>query len=221
MHVTNGTFCFLISLSFRFRRERTHDRRDSKFGHVWIDWHYHGHWCLNVPRLVSHPGFAFSQFRIMKRLVSPTGQPVTQIFLDMVGEKGTFVFMVGVLLRKEWWYARDDDRAEQVIIDHHRGDVLLRVRSDQFSLIHKISLCSRLCRTFSVTSKSHMMRAFRCDGATRGSKFLHKVDRRWHSPIRTGSPLPFVFGVVVRVRESTDFVISVARVYIEFRLRFA
>ena len=33
------------------------------------------------------------------------------------------------------------------------------------------------------------MYAFSRDGAIPGSRFFHKVDRRWRSPIRTG---PFV-----------------------------
>jgi hypothetical protein len=43
-----------------------------------------------------------------------------------------------------------------------------------------------LGRAFSVTSNSRMMYAFSRDGAIPGSKFLHKVDHRWRSPIRAG-----------------------------------
>lgn len=43
-----------------------------------------------------------------------------------------------------------------------------------------------LCGTFSVTSNSRMMYAFSRDGAIPGSKFWHKVDTRFQSPIRTG-----------------------------------
>ena len=45
----------------------------------------------------------------------------------------------------------------------------------------------RLERVFSVTSNSRMMYAFSRDGAIPGSKFLHKVDHLWRSPIRAGS----------------------------------
>ncbi|KAI0262674.1 APC amino acid permease [Russula aff. rugulosa BPL654] len=41
-----------------------------------------------------------------------------------------------------------------------------------------------MCGAFSVTSNSRMIYAFSRDGAIPGSKFLHKVDHRWRSPIR-------------------------------------
>lgn len=44
-----------------------------------------------------------------------------------------------------------------------------------------------LCGTFSVTSNSRMMYAFSRDGAIPGSKFWHKVDEHYKSPIRTGT----------------------------------
>jgi len=47
-------------------------------------------------------------------VASATGQPVTQIFLDTVGEKGAIVLMVGVILSNDW-YARIDDGSWQVI----------------------------------------------------------------------------------------------------------
>jgi amino acid transporter len=42
-------------------------------------------------------GLLFSIQDYEKTVASPTGQPVTQIFLDTVGEKGAIVLMVGVL----------------------------------------------------------------------------------------------------------------------------
>jgi len=48
-------------------------------------------------------------------VASATGQPVTQIFLDTVGEKGAIVLMVGIILSSDW-YARSDDGSWQVII---------------------------------------------------------------------------------------------------------
>ncbi|KAF8321660.1 APC amino acid permease [Clavulina sp. PMI_390] len=42
-----------------------------------------------------------------------------------------------------------------------------------------------LCGTFSVTSNSRMMYAFSRDGAIPGSKFWHKVDDKYQSPVRT------------------------------------
>lgn len=89
-------------------------------------------------------------------VASPTGQPVTQIFLDTVGKKGAIVLMVVVI-----------------------GAMFL-------------------CGTFSVASNSRMMYAFSRDGAIPGSKFLHKVDRRWRSPIRTvwlACTLSFILGL--------------------------
>ena len=37
------------------------------------------------------------------------------------------------------------------------------------------------------------MYAFSRDGAIPGSRFFHKVDRRWRSPIRTGPSVPIAF----------------------------
>src|SRR5260221_12636752 len=48
-------------------------------------------------------------------VASPTGQPVTQIFLDTVGEKGAIVLMVGVIPSNDW-YTRIDDGSWQVIV---------------------------------------------------------------------------------------------------------
>jgi amino acid transporter len=45
-------------------------------------------------------GLLFSIQDYGKTVASPTGQPVTQIFLDTVGEKGAIVLMVGVFFEK-------------------------------------------------------------------------------------------------------------------------
>jgi hypothetical protein len=42
-------------------------------------------------------GLLFSIQDLKTTLTSPTGQPVTQIFLDVVGENGAIVLMVCVL----------------------------------------------------------------------------------------------------------------------------
>ncbi|KAI9452252.1 APC amino acid permease [Russula earlei] len=101
-------------------------------------------------------GLLFSIQDYEKTISSPTGQPVTQIFLDTVGEKGAIVLMVIVI-----------------------GAMFF-------------------CGTFAITSNSRMMYAFSRDGAIPGSKFFHKVDRRWHAPIRTvwlGCTLSFCLGL--------------------------
>ena len=74
--------------------------------------------------------------------------------------------------------------------DYHRCYDLLRVRPcpSQFLSVFTLALCRcAVDRAFSVTSNSRMMYAFCRDGAIPGSKFLHKVDHRWRSPIRAGS----------------------------------
>ncbi|KAI9452251.1 APC amino acid permease [Russula earlei] len=51
--------------------------------------------------------------------------------------------------------------------------------------------------TFSITSNSRMMYAFSRDATIPTSEFFHKVDRRWHSPIRTvwlSCTLSFILG---------------------------
>jgi len=88
-------------------------------------------------------GLLFSIQDYDSTIASSTGQPVTQIFLDTVGQNGAIVLMVIVI-----------------------GAMFF-------------------CGTFSVTSNSRMMYAFSRDGAIPGSRFFHKVDRRWRSPIRT------------------------------------
>ena len=53
-------------------------------------------------------GLLFSIQDYDMTVASPTGQPVTQIFLDTVGEKGAIVLMVGIVPSNDW-YARIDD----------------------------------------------------------------------------------------------------------------
>ncbi|KAH9981655.1 APC amino acid permease [Russula compacta] len=101
-------------------------------------------------------GLLFSIQDYDKTIASATGQPVTQIFLDTVGEDGAIVLMVIII-----------------------GAMFF-------------------CGTFSVTSNSRMMYAFSRDGAIPGSRFFHKVDRRWRSPIRTvwlACTLSFILGL--------------------------
>jgi hypothetical protein len=74
-------------------------------------------------------------------------------------------------------------------------------------------------RSFSVTSNSRMMYAFSRDGAIPGSKFLHKVDYRWRSPIRAG--LSFhdftpELGIAEALRILVCLHASLARVRVEF-----
>ena len=47
-------------------------------------------------------GLLFSIQDYNTTVASPTGQPVTQIFLDTVGEKGAIVLMVGVTPSSSW-----------------------------------------------------------------------------------------------------------------------
>lgn len=42
-------------------------------------------------------------------VASPTGQPVTQIFLDTVGEKGAIVLMVNNVSGEGWYEGGTDD----------------------------------------------------------------------------------------------------------------
>lgn len=84
------------------------------------------------------------------------GQPVLQIFMDTVGQKGAIVLMVIVIVSMFF------------------------------------------CGTFSITSNSRMMYAFSRDGALPGSKFFHRVDEKYRSPIRTvwlACTLSFLLGL--------------------------
>ncbi|EJD39552.1 APC amino acid permease [Auricularia subglabra TFB-10046 SS5] len=88
-------------------------------------------------------GLLFSMQDYTRTIETPSGQPVLQIFLDTVGQKGAIVLMVIVIVSMFF------------------------------------------CGTFSITSNSRMMYAFSRDGALPGSKFFHRVDEKYRSPIRT------------------------------------
>jgi len=59
-------------------------------------------------------GLLFSIQDYDTTVASPTGQPVTQIFLDTVGENGAIVLMVRDISSNDW-YARIDVGSWQVI----------------------------------------------------------------------------------------------------------
>jgi hypothetical protein len=63
-----------------------------------------------------------------------------------------------------------------------------------------------------------MMYAFSRDGAIPGSKFLHKVDRRWRSPIRTGSS--FHRDLLSRIGCAEDFLFAFVLVWLACTLSF-
>ena len=91
-----GRFC-------RIRRERSYDRGDPQRGYIWANWHHFVDRCLCDPRLVPYLGQLGLLFCIQDHdstVASPTGEPVTQIFLDTVGEKGAIVFMVSDVFDK-------------------------------------------------------------------------------------------------------------------------
>lgn len=117
-------------------------------------------------------GLLFSIQDLDTTVNSPTGQPVTQIFLDTVGPKGAIVLMViviGCMYFCGWvpsTFSRD--------------------------------LGSPRTSVFSVTSNSRMMYAFARDGGIPGHKFFHKVDPKTKSPIRTvwlACTLSFILGL--------------------------
>ncbi len=60
-------------------------------------------------------GLLFSIQDYDATVASATGQPVTQIFLDTVGEKGAIALMVGIIPSNDW-YTRIDDGSWQVIV---------------------------------------------------------------------------------------------------------
>jgi amino acid transporter len=131
-------------------------------------------------------GLLFSIQDYDNTVASPTGEPVTQIFLDTVGQNGAIVLMVRLSYRV-FFLQSNTNRRFRHTGHHHRRDVLLRVKPPAFFFcISKHSPAARRS-TFSVTSNSRMMYAFSRDGAIPGSRFFHKVDRRWRSPIRTGT----------------------------------
>lgn len=136
-------------------------------------------------------GLLFSIQDYDTTVASPTGQPVTQIFLDTVGQNGAIVLMV----RFSRFARPNPIRTTFPFLflagHHHRRDVLLRVTKKIRTFC--IAFFNYFRSTFSVTSNSRMMYAFSRDGAIPGSRFFHKVDRRWRSPIRTGPSVPIAF----------------------------
>ena len=137
-------------------------------------------------------GLLFSIQDYDNTVASPTGEPVTQIFLDTVGQNGAIVLMVRVCAFAAIFGQNTDPRRFG-----HRSSSSVRCSSagnkkpsNVFFLLHFKQTHAARCRsTFSVTSNSRMMYAFSRDGAIPGSRFFHKVDRRWRSPIRTGARL--------------------------------
>jgi len=102
-------------------------------------------------------GLLFSIQDYDRTISSPTGQPLTQIFLDTVGERGAILLMVIVT-----------------------GAMFF-------------------CGTFAVTSNSRMMYAFSREVNIPSYQFFHKVDKRWHCPIRAvwlSCTLSFLLGLI-------------------------
>jgi len=120
-------------------------------------------------------GLLFSIQDLDTTLHSPTGQPVTQIFLDTVGPKGAIVLMVIVIGCMYFcgWVTPASSR--DIMADNPpRASV------------------------FSITSNSRMMYAFARDGGIPGHKFFHKVDPKTKSPVRTvwlACTLSFILGL--------------------------
>ena len=120
-------------------------------------------------------GLLFSIQDLDTTIHSPTGQPVTQIFLDTVGPKGAIVLMVIV-----------------IGCMYFCGWVASTSSCDL--------MADSLSRTsvFSITSNSRMMYAFARDGGIPGHRFFHKVDPKTKSPIRTvwlACTLSFILGL--------------------------
>jgi len=120
-------------------------------------------------------GLLFSIQDLDTTLDSPTGQPVTQIFLDTVGPKGAIVLMVIVVGCMYFcgWVTSTPSR-NFVVNNPPRASM------------------------FSITSNSRMMYAFARDGGIPGHKFFHKVDPKTKSPIRTvwlACTLSFILGL--------------------------
>lgn len=137
-------------------------------------------------------GLLFSIQDLDATLNSKTGQPVTQIFLDTVGEKGAIVLMVrfNFLEVIEYSHARS-------IGNRHRRDVFLWV-CPPFRLNNHTELIPFpwMTRTFSITSNSRMMYAFARDGGIPGHKFFGKVSAEWRSPIRAGNYISLIPGYI-------------------------
>ena len=109
-------------------------------------------------------GLLFSIQDLDRTVNSPTGEPVAQIFLDTVGEKGAIVLMVRPPL---FWICNCTDNLPKTVV----------VGAMFF------------CGTFAITSNSRMMYAFARDGGIPGHKLFHKVSRNSQTPIRTGASL--------------------------------
>lgn len=111
-------------------------------------------WCLMVALLFCIQDLAGT-------INSVTGEPVAQIFLDTVHEKGAIVLMVCA------------PTLSGLSCSTHVSQVI--VIGAMF-----------FCGTFSVTSNSRMMFAFARDGGIPGHRFFNKVDSKYNSPVRTG-----------------------------------
>ncbi|KAI0251632.1 hypothetical protein BJV78DRAFT_1282302 [Lactifluus subvellereus] len=118
-------------------------------------------------------------------IASPTGQPVTQIFLDIGSYRDDEISMA---VPAEEHRTNDDDLPKTIVISHTH--------------------CSRFapCRTFSITSNSRMMYASSHDGAIPGSKFLHKVDRHATFIATIGPYISYGIPIVLRVIYVVRFV---------------
>jgi amino acid transporter len=120
-------------------------------------------------------GLLFSIQDLDTTLNSPTGQPVTQIFLDTVGAKGAIVLMVIVIGCMYFCGSVSSTSSYDLVADNLRR-----------------------ASVFSITSNSRMMYAFARDGGIPGHKFFHKVDPKTKSPIRTvwlACTLSFILGL--------------------------
>ena len=129
-------------------------------------------------------GLLFSIQDLDRTVNSPTGQPVAQIFLDTVGEKGAIVLMVrtpAAASSSELQRGAERSLTERLA---RGGARVAGVR--QVIVIGAMFFCG----TFSITSNSRMMYAFARDGAIPGHTFFHKVDEKTKSPIRTGTSPP-------------------------------
>ena len=144
-------------------------------------------------------GLLFSIQDLDGTLSSSTGQPVTQIFLDTVGERGAIALMV-IFWRVYWAWSIWTDY-ESSIGYYYCRYVFLRVSVAAKAPPQDDMYWMTDTRTFSITSNSRMMYAFSRDGGIPGHKFLAKVSPQWKSPIRTGAPDFFaslLLGLAVR-----------------------
>lgn len=143
-------------------------------------------------------GLLFSMQDYTSTIGTPTGEPVAQIFLDTVGEKGAIVLMVSLLIPyfypfvsvHVYKYPVDVFYSTRFISLGHCDWCDVHVRVRPFTVLCVVEVClltvRSVSRTFSITSNSRMMYAFSRDGALPGHKFFHKVDAKRKSPIRTG-----------------------------------